>query len=86
VEGLEMALNALNGDMGIDENVNRYGVYKKYVGKGARPNEKWFLEWSFKNKKDAEKKASEISGWEKIGDYKRKVKDHGKAFTYRSYL
>tara|TARA_R100000388_G_scaffold8128_1_gene7479 strand:- start:1851 stop:2096 length:246 start_codon:yes stop_codon:yes gene_type:complete len=81
-----MALNALNGDMGIDENVNRYGVYKKYVGKGARPNEKWFLEWSFKNKKDAEKKASEISGWEKIGDYKRKVKDHGKAFTYRSYL
>ena len=81
-----MALNAINGDMGIDENVNRYGVYKKYVGKGARPNEKWFLEWSFKNKKDAEKKASEISGWEKIGDYKRKVKDHGESFTYRSYL
>ena len=81
-----MPVNASNDDMGYEEKVHRYGVYKKYVGKGARPNEKWFLEWSFKNKKDAEKKASEISGWEKIGDYKRKVKDHGKAFTYRSYL
>ena len=41
--------------MGYDEKVHRYGVYKKYVGKGARDNESWTLEWSFKNKKDAEK-------------------------------
>ena len=81
-----MPVNASNDDMGYEEKVHRYGVYKKYVGKGARPNEKWFLEWSFVNKEDAEEKASEISGWEKIGDYKRKVKDHGESFTYRSYL
>jgi len=81
-----MPVNASNDDMGYEEKVHRYGVYKKYVGKGARPNEKWFLEWSFSNKEDAEEKASEISGWEKIGDYKRKVKDHGESFTYRSYL
>ena len=81
-----MALNASKDDMGYDEQVHRYGVYKKYVGKGARENESWTLEWSFVNKEDAEEKASEISGWEKVGAYKRKVKDHGKPFTYRSYL